>query len=55
MMIKTFQILTVSKPELTTSFWLCYKARPHFYEGIGLIAGYNVSEKDTVCHRKVQI
>jgi hypothetical protein len=49
MILKTFQILNVSQAELTTSCWLCYNARPPFYEDIRLISKYNESEKDTAC------
>lgn len=49
LMLKIFHILNVSQPELTTSCWLCYEARPFFLEGIGLISRHNESEKDAAC------
>ena len=48
-MLKPFQFLTSSQPELTISCWLCYYARTPFYEGVGFIYKYNESERDTAC------
>lgn len=47
-MLKIFQILNVSQPELTTSYWLFYNTRHPSYESIRLVVGYNVSKRDTV-------
>ena len=49
MMLKTFQILTSSQPELTIFCWLCYYARNPFYEGVGFMSKYNESKRDTAC------
>lgn len=49
MMLKTFQILTSSQPELTIFCWLCYYARNPFYEDVGFMSKYNESERDTAC------
>lgn len=48
-MLKTFQILTSSQPELTIFCWLCYYARNPFYEDVGFMSKYNESERDTAC------
>jgi hypothetical protein len=48
MMLKSLQILNVSQPELTTSYWLFYNTRHPSYESIRLVVGYNVSKRDTV-------
>lgn len=48
-MLKPFQFLTSSQPELTISCWLCYYARTPFYERVGFIYKYNESERDTAC------
>ena len=49
MMLKTFQILTSSQPELTIFCWLGYYATNPFYEDVGFMSKYNESERDTAC------
>ena len=49
MMLKTFQILTISQSELTIFCWLCYYARHPYYEGVGFMSKYNESKRDTAC------
>ena len=48
-MLKTFQILTSSQPELTIFCWLCYYAINPFYEDVGFMSKYKESERDTAC------
>ncbi|NXO65635.1 ENV2 protein, partial [Phainopepla nitens] len=43
MLNATFLSLNQSNPNLTTSCWLCYDARPPFYEGVALDVPFNYS------------
>uniref|UniRef100_A0A670YKN9 Envelope protein n=1 Tax=Pseudonaja textilis TaxID=8673 RepID=A0A670YKN9_PSETE len=50
LMNASFGIINASNPNLINSCWFCYK--PPYYEGLGMVAEYNVSESDQGCRWK---
>ncbi|NWI80890.1 ENV2 protein, partial [Dryoscopus gambensis] len=42
----TFLSLNESNPNLTDSCWLCYDAKPPFYEGVALDTPFSYSTAD---------
>ncbi|NWT58554.1 ENV1 protein, partial [Erythrocercus mccallii] len=45
MLNATFQSLNTSEPNLTASCWLCYDAKPPFYEGVALDSPFSYSRE----------
>ncbi|NXO98392.1 ENV2 protein, partial [Certhia brachydactyla] len=42
----TFLLLNQSNPNLTSSCWRCYDAKPTFYESVALNISFNYSAAD---------
>uniref|UniRef100_A0A670ZL21 Uncharacterized protein n=1 Tax=Pseudonaja textilis TaxID=8673 RepID=A0A670ZL21_PSETE len=42
LMNASFGIMNASNPNLTNSCWFCYNVQPPYYEGVGMIAEYNL-------------
>lgn len=46
---QTYYVLDTMDPGLTSECWLCYSARPPYYEAIGLQANYTQTKDPNQC------
>lgn len=44
-----YQVLNISKPEVTQSCWLCLDSRPLFYDGIALVGNFSTETDSSKC------
>ena len=49
MIINTYQVLNSTRPDLTSSCWLCYDIRPPYYEGIAFLGIYIQTRDHRAC------
>ena len=49
MMINTYRVLNSTRPDLTSSCWLCYDIRPPYYEGIAFLGIYIQTRDHRAC------
>ena len=49
MIINSYQVLNSTRPDLTSSCWLCYDIKPPYYEGIAVPGSYSPTQNHAAC------
>ena len=49
MIINSYRVLNSTRPDLTSSCWLCYDIKPPYYEGIAVPGSYSPTQNHAAC------